>query len=70
LKIWLTNKTRSTIEQTRKLNLEFAKTIFFLILSQTWFEEFDSIENSKLSLLIDNHNIEFTAEMIDVKIEL
>lgn len=70
MKIWLTNKTRSTIEQTRKLNLEFAKTIFFLILSQTWFEEFDSIENSKLSLLIDNHNIEFTAEMIDVKIEL
>lgn len=70
LKIWLTNKTRSTIEQTRKLNLEFAKIIFFLILSQTWFEEFDSIENSKLSLLIDNQNIEFTADMRDVQIEL
>jgi Mg-chelatase subunit ChlD len=57
-------------EQTRKLNAEIAKTKFAVILGQTWFKEFETMDENHLLLEIDGRSYDFSVDIIDKEIEI
>jgi Mg-chelatase subunit ChlD len=57
-------------EQTRKLNAEIAKTKFGIILGQTWFKEFETMDENHLLLEIDGRSYDFSVDIIEKEIEI
>ena len=58
------------IKRTRILNNEISKIIFSTILSQNWFTDLGSIENTSMNLLIDGKDLKFDFVLEDVQIEI
>lgn len=64
-------RTKETINETRYVNSLIAKDVFSLVLSQTWFEEFqENIDNSKMSITLDNNVFEISAAMKEVEVAI
>lgn len=70
LEVWLENKKDSAIKRTRILNNEISKIIFSTILSQNWFTDLGSIENTTMNLLIDGKDLKFDFVLEDVQVEI
>jgi hypothetical protein len=70
LKVWLENKTNSAIKRTRELNSEISKIKFSVILSQSWFTDLESIEDTKLSLDIDGTTYDFEFVLADTVVKI
>jgi hypothetical protein len=70
LEVWLENKKDSAIKRTRIINNEISKIIFSVVLSQNWFTDLGSIENTTLNLNIDNKDIKFDFVLEDAVVEI
>lgn len=63
LKTYLETKSDILNKQKRKIMQEIAQIKFSLILSKKWFTEFKSFDENKLSLKLDNIDVDFTFDL-------
>lgn len=56
--------------EKRKLMNELSKTKFAILVGQTWFSDFDSIEDTTMTIQVDGRSIECKVEMNEIKIEI
>lgn len=67
---WLREQKDKLDGERRRLIFEKAKTVFTLIVGQTWFTEFSSLDENTMTLDFDGQSVLFTAEMKEVKVEI
>ena len=70
LQAWLEGEKKAAKERVRALLFEIAQTTFAIIVGQTWFSEFASIEERAYDLHIDGQTIACKAEMRDIEIKI
>jgi hypothetical protein len=70
LHVWLTNRKRDTIATCRKLMREIAQIKFSIIVGQTWFTEFESLDQNSLTMDFAGTMIECTANLREVEIKI
>ena len=63
LKTYLITKSDILNKKRRKALQEIAQIKFSLILSKRWFSEFKTFDENKLSLKLDNQDLEFTFDL-------
>jgi len=63
LKTYLTTKSDILNKKRRKALQEIAEIKFSLILSKKWFTEFKTFDENKLSLKLDNMDLDFTFDL-------
>jgi hypothetical protein len=68
--LWLDGQTTSAVETARKLICEIAQIKFGVVVGQTWFSEFSSLDQNSMTLTVDGNTVECKVEMkeVDVKI--
>ena len=70
LAAWLDGQAEGTITETRRFIREKAQQLFTIIVGQTWFSEFSSIDDNTLEVTIDGTKIAGKVEMKEVKVLL
>lgn len=68
---WLDGKLKESRRLVRKLLFEIAQIKFGVIVGQTWFTEFKSLDETKLTIqLLDGKSLECTVEMQEVEVKI
>lgn len=68
---WLLKELLDIDEDLKRLTVELAKIRFSIIVGQTWFKEFETIENCKLSMeFIEGQPIECSVELKDTEVTI
>jgi hypothetical protein len=70
LKTYLITNSDILNKQRRKVLQEIAQIKFALILSKKWFVEFKSFDENKLSLKLDNQDLEFTFDLNEKEVKI
>lgn len=70
LEVWLKNKKKFIVSKTRQLMTQISKIKFGIILGQVWFNDLESIEDTKMKLTLDGKEIEFEIVLEDKEIEI
>lgn len=70
LQKWLTDETQYAIYNTRKLIREKANIVFAIVVGQTWFTDFESVNETEKDLLLDNETRKCSVEMKEVQINI
>lgn len=70
LHVWLTTRKRDTITLCRKLMREIAQIKFSVIVGQTWFSEFASLDENSLTMRLDGQDVNCTANLREVEIKI
>ena len=65
LKTYITTNSDILNVRKRKIMQEIAQIKFALILSKKWFTEFKSFDENKLSLKLDDQDLDFTFDMCE-----
>lgn len=65
LATYLETKSEILNKQKRKIMQEIAQIKFALILSKRWFNEFKSFDDNKLSLKLNEQELEFTFDLFE-----
>lgn len=67
---WVEKKAKETTWETRHLLGEKAKLLFAVVVGQTWFKEFSSLDENTMTLSLDGLDREFTVEMKEVEVKI
>lgn len=67
LKAWLEAKTRLTIERVRIYQRQKAMRVFAIIVGQTWFKEFATLDENSLTVSVDGCDYVCTATLAEEK---
>jgi hypothetical protein len=67
---WLTGQTEAQVAKTRGLIWQTAQTKFSVIVGQTWFSEFKSLDENTLTVKIDGQDIVGICEMREIQIKV
>jgi hypothetical protein len=67
LKAWLEAKTRLSIEQVRDFQRQKAMRLFSIIVGQTWFKEFSTLDDNTLKVTVSGADYDCTAELSEKK---
>jgi len=70
LEAWLKGQAKSATEECRRLIYRVAQTTFSLVVGQTWFSEFSSIDENKLDIDVDGTKVACTVEMKEIEEKL
>lgn len=70
LKAWLDGQAQLARAKTRDLLLKLAKDSFALIVGQTWFSEFSSLDENSLDLAVDGKTIACKVEMREIEVKI
>ena len=67
---WLEIEGQDVTKKTRKLIAEMARTKFAIIIGQSWFSEFKSLDENKMKIKLDKKEWECSVEMSEVQINI
>jgi hypothetical protein len=68
---WLSNELYDTNDKIKELSGELSQTRFAIIVGQTWFKEFNSIENCSMTLKLNgNDDFECSVEIKDTTVSI
>ena len=68
---WLSNELYDANDKIKELSGELAQTRFAIIVGQTWFKEFNSIENCSMTLKLNgNDDFECSVEIKDTTVSI
>jgi hypothetical protein len=70
LKVWLTDRRHDTIAQCRRLMREVAQIKFSVIVGQTWFQEFSSLDENTLVMNFDGSKVNCSANLYEIQINV
>lgn len=70
LKTYLETKSDILNTQKRRIMQQIAEIKFALILSKRWFTEYKSFDENKLSLVLDEQNLEFTFDLSEKEVKI
>jgi hypothetical protein len=70
LDAWLDGQTKAAKTKARKLIYQIAQTTFSLIVGQTWFSEFQSLDENVMTLEVDGAKIECKAELTEIEVKI
>lgn len=70
LRVWLTSRKRDTTALCRRLMRAIAQIKFSVIVGQTWFEEFSSLDENQLTMTFDGNDVVCTANLKEVEIKV
>ena len=65
LETYVINKSKELDIHRRNIMQSIAEIKFALILSKKWFKEFSDFDENKLSLNIDDNDVQFTFDMFE-----
>ena len=69
-KAWLESERKAAVEKARRLIFEIAQTTFAIVVGQTWFNEFASLDENTMDLDVGGVKIACKVEMKDVEIKI
>lgn len=64
---WLDLKSGEATSRARRLIYDVARTKFAVIVGQTWFSEFKSLDEHEMDLSLDGERLHFSAELREVE---
>jgi len=67
---WLTGQTEAQIAKTRGLIWQTAQIRFSIIVGQTWFSEFKSLDENQLTVKIGTEDVVGTCELREIQIKV
>jgi len=67
---WAEIKAKEATEKCRQLMFELAKLTFTVVVGQTWFTEFKSLDENKLTVTVNGATIEGTVEMKEIEVKI
>lgn len=70
LKTWLVDKSRHWVKRVRELNRELSEIKFSVVVGQTWFSEFSSLDEGTLVIDVDGTPVQGTATIRDIEVEI
>ena len=70
LEAWLEGQAKEATSRCRRHIFDIAISTFSIIVGQTWFSEFSSLDENTLTLEVDGQKIEGKAEMREVEIAI
>jgi len=70
LETWLSGKAKASKEACRKHIYDIAQTTFSLVVGQTWFSEFASIDENKMDIDVDGTKVSCTVEMKEIEVKI
>lgn len=70
LEVWLKDKEDYSIKETRKMMKDLSTQIFSIIVGQVWFNDATDLEEYKRTYELDGENLECTAVLADVEVEI
>lgn len=70
LETWLNQQAAEAGRHSKALQREIAEDIFSLIVGQTWFKEFSSLDENTMTLPVDGTTVECKAEMREVEVKI
>jgi hypothetical protein len=70
LKAWLEGQTKAARTEARKLIYQIAQTTFALVVGQTWFNEFKSLDENSLDIEVDGNTIPCKVEMREIEVKI
>lgn len=70
LKVWIEDKAKEAIRQTRELRRTLSQIKFAIVVGQTWPKEFTSLDDNEMSLTVDGDEIACTLTMKEVEVKI
>lgn len=70
IKTWLEAETKQVIKQVRQLQYELNKNLYAIIVGQTWFEEFKSLDDNELSIHYKDNEVKVQAVIEEKEIAI
>ncbi len=70
LEAWLDGQTKAAKQKCRGLIYDISKTTFCVVVGQTWFSEFSSLDENTMNLDVDGQAIECKVEQEEVEIKI
>ena len=70
METYLTKKTAKLNLDKRMLMQKIAQIKFSLILSKKWFNEFKTFDENKVSLVLDDKNVDFTFDLTEKEVKI
>lgn len=67
---WLDGHAKTAVAETRGLIYQSAASKFGVIVGQTWYSEFKSLDENTLTVKIDGHEIVGTCELREIEIKI
>ena len=69
-KEWAEKEKDAAIKQARQIQFKLARAVYSIIVGQTWFTEFASLDENSLDLTLDGLKLSFTAELKEVETKI
>jgi hypothetical protein len=70
LHVWLSDRQKDTVSQVREAMRQIAQIKFSIIVGQTWFKEFSSLDENSLTMKLDGVDILCTANLKEISINV
>lgn len=70
LKAWLEGETKAAKLQARALIHKIAQTTFCIVVGQSWFSEFSSLDENSMDVDVDGKTVSCKVEMKDIQIKI
>jgi hypothetical protein len=71
LTAWLLDRKKTTTAKARTLMFEISQVMFSLVVGQTWFSDFSSLDESQLTVTLDDGRaFECSVQMMEVEINI
>ncbi len=66
----LEEKAKANVKATRDLIANMAKTKFAIVVGQTWFSEFKSLDENTMTIDVDGNKLDCTVEMSEIEVKI
>jgi hypothetical protein len=70
LDTWLANETKETVSKCRELMFQKSKLLFSVIVGQSWFSDFLSVDENSMELFLGGDKRSCSVEMAEVEISI
>jgi len=68
--VWLDGEAKTASAAARRLQREIAEDVLTLVVGQTWFTEFKSLDENTMTITVDGQNVEGKIEMREVEVKI
>lgn len=69
-KAWAEEEIKKLTTHTRRLKFHTSKDVYSIIVGQTWFHEFATLDDNSMDLVIDGISLNFKAELAEVNTKI
>lgn len=70
LETWLQDETQEAIRKARELSFKKAQILFSIVVGQSWFSDFETLDEHNLDLFIDSTKLACSVEQTEIEIEI